>query len=47
MKTVNVQRDINMIKPWLDSGDSFILVGPEGSGKNLIIRNLIKQMKST
>jgi hypothetical protein len=36
-----------MIKPWLDSGDSFILVGPEGSGKNLMIRNLIKQMKST
>ncbi len=47
VRTVNIQRDINMIKPWLDSGDSFILVGPEGSGKNLMIRNLIKQMKST
>lgn len=45
--TVNVQRDIAMIKPWLDSGDSFILVGPEGCGKNLIISNLIKNMKST
>ena len=45
--TVNVQRDIAMIKPWLDSGDSFILVGPEGCGKNLIISNLIKTMKST
>ena len=45
--TVNVQRDIAMIKPWLDQGDSFILVGPEGCGKNLIIRNLIKNMKST
>ena len=47
VKTVNIQRDINLIKPWLDQGDSFILVGPEGSGKNLMIRNLIKTMKST
>jgi dynein heavy chain 2 len=36
-----------MIKPWLDKGDSFIVVGPEGCGKNLMIRNQIKQMKST
>ncbi len=47
VRTINIQRDINLIKPWLDSGDSFILVGPEGSGKNLMIRNLITQMKST
>lgn len=47
VKTVNIQRDINLIKPWLDQGDSFILVGPEGSGKNLMIRYLIKTMKST
>lgn len=47
VRTVNIQRDINLIKPWLDQGDSFILVGPEGSGKNLMIRNLIKTMKST
>ena len=47
VRTINIQRDINMIKPWLDSGDSFILVGPEGSGKNLMIRNMITQMKST
>lgn len=47
VSTVNIQRDIAMIKPWLEQGDSFILVGPEGCGKNLIIRNLIKTMKST
>ena len=47
VRTINIQRDINLIKPWLDQGDSFILVGPEGSGKNLMIRNLIKTMKST
>jgi dynein heavy chain 2 len=47
VRTINIQRDINLIKPWLDQGYSFILVGPEGSGKNLMIRNLIKTMKST
>ena len=47
IKTINIQRDIAMIKPWLDSGDSFILVGPEGCGKGLVIKNLIKTMKST
>jgi dynein heavy chain 2 len=47
IKTEGIQRDINMIKPWLDKGDSFIVVGPEGCGKNLMIRNSIKQMKST
>ena len=45
--TAGVQRDLSMIKPWLEQGDSFILVGPEGCGKNLIIGNLIKSMKST
>lgn len=47
VRTVAIQRDIAMIRPWLDRGDSFILVGPEGCGKNLLIRNQIKQMKST
>ena len=47
VSTVNVQRDIAMIRPWLEQGDSFILVGPQGCGKNLIIKNLIRSMKST
>lgn len=47
IKTMGIQRDMSMIKSWLDKGDSFILVGPEGCGKNLMIRNQIRQMKST
>jgi hypothetical protein len=39
VKTIGIQRDIAMIKPWLENGDSFIVVGPEGCGKNLMIRN--------
>jgi len=42
VKTIGIQRDSAMIKPWLDKGDSFIVVGPEGCGKNLMIRNQIK-----
>ena len=37
--TIGIQRDIAMITPWLENGDSFIVVGPEGCGKNLMIRN--------
>lgn len=36
-----------LVKPLLDNDESFILVGPEGCGKNLVITSLIKQMKST
>ena len=39
---MGIQRDMSMIKTWLDKGDSFILVGPEGCGKNLMIRNQIR-----
>jgi len=39
IKTTGIQRGVAMIQPWLDKGDSFIVVGPEGCGKNLMIRN--------
>jgi len=45
--TQTIQRDIALVKPLLEKDESFILVGPEGCGKNLVIRGLIKQMKST
>ena len=45
--TPSIQKDIALVKPLLENDQSFILVGPEGCGKNLIITNLIKQMKST
>jgi len=45
--TQTIQRDIALVKPLLEKDESFILVGPEGCGKNLVIRSLIKQMKST
>jgi len=45
--TPTIQRDIALVKPLLDNNESFVLVGPEGCGKNLLIRSLIKQMKNT
>mmetsp|Transcript_2566 Transcript_2566/g.3204 ORF Transcript_2566/g.3204 Transcript_2566/m.3204 type:complete len:114 (-) Transcript_2566:2003-2344(-) len=45
--TPSVQKDIAVIKPLLDRNENFVLCGPEGCGKNLIITSLIKQMKST
>jgi len=45
--TQTIQRDLALVRPLLEKDESFILVGPEGCGKNLVIRSLIKQMKST
>jgi dynein heavy chain 2 len=45
--TSTIQRDLALVKPLLVKDESFIIVGPEGCGKNLVIRSLIKQMKST
>ena len=45
--TPSIQKDIAVIKPLLERNENFVLCGPEGCGKNLIITNMIKQMKST
>ncbi|KAG5188873.1 dynein heavy chain, N-terminal region 2-domain-containing protein [Tribonema minus] len=37
--TVSVQRTLAAMEPWMDSGEPFILVGPEGCGKDMIIRH--------
>ena len=40
--TPSIQKDIAVIKPLLDRNENFVLCGPEGCGKNLIITSLIK-----
>ena len=35
-----------LVKPLFDNNENFILVGPDGCGKRLIIRNLVQQMKN-
>ena len=34
----SAQRALSMIEPWIENGEPFILVGPEGCGKDMIIR---------
>jgi len=45
--TINVQRTLDMIQPWIDQYQPFILVGPEGCGKNMIIREAFSKERST
>ncbi|RLN86865.1 hypothetical protein BBJ28_00018703, partial [Nothophytophthora sp. Chile5] len=44
--TVNVQRGLRLLEPWVEKMEPFILVGPEGSGKNMLIRQAFKNLKS-
>lgn len=44
--TVSVQRGLKIIEPWVDKMEPFILVGPEGSGKNMLIRQAFRNLKS-
>jgi len=47
IQTVGIQRDINFIKKWLDNSEPFIVVGPEGCGKSLLLNFLFTKLKST
>lgn len=44
--TVSVQRGLKVIEPWVDKMEPFILVGPEGSGKNMLIRQAFRNLKA-
>lgn len=45
--TVSVQRDSDIIKHYIKNNEPFILVGPEGCGKNLLIRHCLQDCKNT
>lgn len=45
--TISVQRTLDMIQPWIEQFEPFILVGPEGCGKNMIIREAFRKQRST
>ncbi|GLD99147.1 hypothetical protein PINS_up007865 [Pythium insidiosum] len=44
--TVSVQRGLKVLEPWVERMEPFILVGPEGCGKNMLIRQAFKNVKS-
>lgn len=45
--TVEIQRTLDVLDVWLRKGHSFIIVGPEGSGKNMILQNLFADLTTS
>ena len=37
----------SLVKPWLESGTPFILVGPEGCGKAMVLEDCFSSLRST
>lgn len=44
--TVTVQRTLAVIDPWIKNMESFILVGPEGCGKSMVINHAFRRKKN-
>lgn len=43
--TISLQRNLEILKPWVNMNESFIVVGGEGSGKELLIRAAFEELK--
>ncbi|KAI8908484.1 dynein heavy chain and region D6 of dynein motor-domain-containing protein [Gorgonomyces haynaldii] len=46
VETVEIQRGVSVIQPWLQDGHPFLVVGPEGSGKSTLLRHCFSKLKS-
>lgn len=49
IKTTQVQRGVDGILPWLDTKykQPFLLIGPDGCGKHLVLKQCFSQLRST
>ena len=45
--TVSVKRCVDMMRPWIEACEPFILVGPEGCGKHMMIAHAFAQRRGT
>lgn len=45
--TVSVQRDLRLVEGWVDRMEPFILVGPEGAGKNMLLQHVFAKRRGT
>jgi dynein heavy chain 2, cytosolic len=43
---LDVAMNSSMFLPWLERGDPFIVVGPEGCGKSMLLRNAMASLRS-
>ena len=46
IKTTSTQCNLDTLNLWLNNNEPFIVVGPEGAGKSLLITYLISQLRS-
>ncbi|OQS05963.1 dynein heavy chain [Thraustotheca clavata] len=45
IQTISMQRGLQVIAPWVEKMEPFILVGPEGCGKNMLVRQAFQSLK--
>ena len=45
--TVSLQRAAAVVAPWMERMEPFVLVGPEGCGKSLLVQHLAAQRRNT
>lgn len=47
VQTVSFQRNVDIVRKWIENMEPFIVVGPEGCGKSMLIKHLIKVRKAS
>ena len=45
VNTIELQRNVGVVIRWLEAAEPFILVGPEGSGKSVVIRKSLETFR--
>lgn len=46
VRTIDIQRNYDLLLPWITQGDPILLCGPEGAGKSLLLRYLFDTVKN-
>jgi len=47
IRTIGLQRDLEILRPWIAHCEPFIVCGPEGCGKSLLIRAAFNELKGS
>jgi len=45
VSTVELQRNKFIVSKWVNNCEPLIIVGPEGCGKNIIMRSALEELK--
>ncbi|KAJ3141233.1 Cytoplasmic dynein 2 heavy chain 1 [Geranomyces variabilis] len=47
IETTDLQKTVDILTPWINGGHPFMLVGPEGAGKHMVLQHCFSKLKST